>query len=110
MNVGAITCAIMAGFFIALAIVFAILKGKSAILISGFNTVPKEEREKYNTLKMSVDIRNALFVWSVVFAVGGVLSYLFSDYIAILALIIWARLFVKEVHLDPEKAFEKYRV
>ncbi len=110
MNIGTITCIIMAGFFLILAIIFALLKGKGALLISGFNTLPKEQREKYDKLKMSKDMRNSLFVWCVIFVVGGVLSYCISQYITVISFVIWLILFFREVNFDTEKAFEKYKL
>lgn len=53
MNIGTITCLILAVFFGIISIIFALLKEKGALLISGFNTMPKEEREKYDQKKMS---------------------------------------------------------
>lgn len=40
---------------------------------------------------------------------GAICSYFISMYIAIVAYLIWLVLFFKEVHLDAEKAFEKYK-
>lgn len=110
MNIGAITCVLMAGIFFAFAIIFTLLKEKGAILISGFNSLSKEQRKKYDELKMSKDMRNSLFIWSAIFVVGGILSYFFSTYIAIVSFAVWLILFFKEVHFDAQKAFGKYRL
>ena len=40
MNVGLITCGFMCLSFLAMAGLFAVLRGKGACLISGFNTMP----------------------------------------------------------------------
>ena len=109
MNVWAITCLLLAMIFGVLAVVFALLKEKGAILISGFNTLPKEEREEYDKKKMSIDTRNSLFLWFVILLLGAVLAYLFSNYFVMIAIIIWIILFLKDVHIDSEKAFGKYR-
>ena len=109
MNIGTMTCIIMAGFFLIFAIIFALLKEKGAMLISGFNTLPKEQREKYDKLSMSKDMRNLCFVWCILFVVGGVLSYIVSKYVTIIAFVIWLFFFIREVHFDPEKAFGKYK-
>lgn len=66
-----IICLIMAVPMIILAIIFAVLKEKGAMLISGFNTLPKAEREKHDKAKMSVDMRNSLFIWSFIDAQSG---------------------------------------
>lgn len=109
MNIGAIICFILAVFFGVIGIIFALLKEKGALLISGFNTMPKAEREKYDKKRMSTDMRNSLFLWSVILFSGAVLAYLIGEYCAYIALAIWLIAFFKNVHIDPEKAFEKYK-
>ena len=42
------SCMAVSAVFWVMAAVFAVLKGKAAILISGFNTMPKEQREQYD--------------------------------------------------------------
>ena len=50
--------------FLGFALLFGILKGKAAILISGFNTMPKEKRKLYDRERISRDQRNEFFVIS----------------------------------------------
>lgn len=102
-------CLLLAMAFGILAIIFALLKEKGAMLIGGFNTLPKEEREKYNKKKMSADVRNDFLLWFGILLLGAVLSYFFGNYYAIIAFIIWIILFFKGVHIDTNKAFGKYR-
>jgi len=93
------------------ALLFAVLKEKGAMLIAGFNTMPKEKRELYDKKRMSRDQRNAFALWAVILEAGGILSDLtMSQNAAILAIIIWLVLFFREVHVDEEKAFGKYRM
>lgn len=54
-------------------------------------------------------MRNSLFLWCTILLLGTVLSHLYSDYYAIIAFIIWIILFLKDVRIDPDKAFSKYR-
>lgn len=110
MNIGFTVCLVMGGLFLIFAITFALLKENGAMLISGFNTLPKQEREKYNQLKMSKDLRRSFLIWSAVFAIGAILSYFISSYIALASFIVWLILFFKDVHIDTEKAFGKYRL
>lgn len=94
-----------------MAVLFAILKGKAAILIAGFNTMPKVQREQYDREMMSRDMRNGFILWAVILDVGGALSYVFSSQsIAAASIIIWLIVFFRDVHLDEEKAFGKYRL
>ena len=104
-------CVVMSIVFLGLALLFGILKGKAAILIAGFNTMPKEQRQQYDRERMSRDQRNIFILWAMILGAGGVLSCLFSwKYGADIALLIWLAVFFREVHLDEEKAFGKYRL
>ena len=110
MNVGTVLCLILGGSFLLLGILFAVLKEKGAILISGFNSLSKEERAKYDQVTMSKDVRNNFFIWFAVFLIGAILSHFIFSYSAIVAFIVWLVLFIKDCHLDVEKAFGKYRL
>lgn len=89
--------------------IFGILKGSGAMLISGFSNISKENREKFNKERMSLDMKNSLFIWAVILLLGGVGSYFISKYFAYIAIVIWIILFFKDVHIDPNKAFNKYK-
>ena len=105
------SCMAVSAVFWVMAAVFAVLKGKAAILISGVNTIPKEQREQYDREQMSRDMRNTLALWAAVSGAGGVLAYLFSSAgIAVISMIAVLILFFREVHLDEEKAFRKYKL
>lgn len=111
MDIWAKTCMGMSIFFWLMALLFAVLKGKAAILISGFNTMPKEQRKRYDTEKMSRDQRNLFVLWAVITGAGGFLSHLTSSRnVAVIAVVIWVAAFFREVHLDEDKAFGKYRI
>ena len=109
MNTGSIVCGGAWLLFLLLAFIFTVLKEKSVMLISGFNTLPKEKRELYDKEKLSKDYRNIVLIWAVIQGTGAILAYYISQYIAIVAFIIWFIVFFKDVHLDEEKAFGKYR-
>ena len=109
MNIGFWMCFVMVPFFAVIALIFAIGKEKSAILISGFNSLPKREREKYGKARMARDMRNSFALWSLVMLIGAVASLL-SGYAAIVAYLIWMILFFREVRFDPHMAFEKYLI
>ena len=86
------------------------LKDKAAILISGFNSMSKDQRKMYDQKKMSKDQRNAFLIWGLIFAVGAILANFISQFFAIIAFIVWLIIFFKDVHLDEEKAFGKYKI
>lgn len=104
-------CGVMSIIFWGMALLFALLKGKAAILISGFNTMPKEQRKQYDRERMSKDQRNAFILWAVILGSACLLTELTaSKNAAIAAVIIWLVVFFRDVHLDEEKAFGKYKM
>lgn len=108
MNEGFWMCGVLAIIFAIIGVLFAILKEKAAIFVSGFNSLPKEEQALYDKAYISRDIRNQCLVWTVIMLIGAVMSFFISPYMAIPAFVIWLILFFKEVHFDTRKAFEKY--
>ncbi|MDE6956379.1 MAG: DUF3784 domain-containing protein [Oscillospiraceae bacterium] len=109
MNAGFIVCGGACFLFLLLTFIFTIFKEKSAMLISGFNTMPKEKRALYDKEKLSKDQRNRFLVWAAIQGTGAVLAYYISPYMAVIAFIIWFIVFFRDVHLDKEKAFGKYK-
>ncbi|MEG0345860.1 MAG: DUF3784 domain-containing protein [Erysipelotrichaceae bacterium] len=109
MNIGCITCFIGCLVFLFFAFLFTILGEKGAMLISGFNSLSKVETELYDKARMSKDQRKSFFIWSLILGTGAILSYLISQYIAIVAFVVWLIVFFQDVHLDEEKAFGKYK-
>lgn len=108
MNIGFCTCTILALLFLILSIIFALLKEKGANYVSGFNTL--NHPEKYDKAYISRDMCNQCFTYSLILFLGAILSYFISAIIAIPAYVIWVIVFFKSVHLDAEKAFEKYLI
>ena len=109
-NVGAISCGVFCALFLLLGAIFSALRERGVRLISGFGSLPPEKRALYDTERMWHDQRNSLFIWTAVFAAGTALSLLASQYFAVAAFIVWLALFLKDVHFDAEKAFEKYKL
>ncbi|MCH1983415.1 DUF3784 domain-containing protein [Ruminococcus sp. OA3] len=110
MNPGFYFCIALGLMFLLCAAVFAVLKEKAAILVGGFNTMPKIQREDYDKVRISRDQRNSFLIWSLIMLAGGVCSYLVSQYAAVAAGVIWLIIFFRDVHLDEEKAFGKYKI
>ena len=86
-----------------------LLKEKGAMLISGFNTLSKEERELYDQKQLSLDQRNVFLTYAGILSFGAFLSCLIDDHLSYVALIVWLFVFFKGVHIDTEKAFGKYK-
>lgn len=108
MNVGFVACITLAVLFLVLGIMFALLKEKGAYFVSGFRTL--NHPEKYDKAYISRDMRNQCFIYFVILSIGAILSYFISAVISIPTYIIWAIVFFNSVHLDAEKAFEKYLI
>lgn len=105
---GIVACLVLAGIFAVTGLVFAIGKEKAAILVSGFNSLSKQERQSYDTARISKDMRNQCWTWTAVLTCGAFLTYYVSPLMSVVALVVWLCLFFKEVHLDTYTAFEKY--
>ncbi len=109
MNIGFLTCILLSVFFSIIALIFTIMRGKASILISGFNTLPKNEQKLYDKDFLVRDMRNLMFLLGFIMLIGALLSYFITPYIAILAFIILLFIFLKNVSLDNKKAFLKYK-
>ena len=108
MNVGFVACIILAVLFLILGIIFALLKENGAQFVSGFRTL--NHPENYDKASISLDMRNQCFTYALILFLGAILSYFISAIIAIPTYVIWGIVFFKSVHLDGEKAFEKYLI
>lgn len=109
MSIGTITCLCFAGCFLIIAVIFSFLKDRGAVLISGFNTLSKQDQAQYDMVRMCLDMRNSLLIWSLIFILGAIFSFCISDFFSIAAFLAWLALFLKDVHLDAETAFERYK-
>ena len=109
MNIGFAACALTIPVFLVVGIAFTLLKEKAAMLVSGFNTLPERERAQYDVAAIAKDIRNSCFLWALIMAIGCLLSWLLTPYMAIVAYAVWLVLLLKDVRMEPSKAFERYR-
>ena len=85
MNIGAWACGILACIFGILTIILSVLKEKGAMLVAGFNTLSKEDRDMYDSSAIAKDTRNQFFIWTCIMLTGMLLSILISSYMAIVA-------------------------
>lgn len=108
MNIGFMACIVLGILFLIIGIMFALLKEKGAKYVSGFSTL--NHPEKYDKAYISLDMRNQCFIYALILFLGSILSYFISAMIAIPTYMIWGIFFFKSIHLDAEKAFEKYLI
>lgn len=69
---------IMAIFFFIFATIFALLKEKACLLISGYNFKSKKERLKYDEKRLSLDMRNNFITYGIIFVIGSIPTYFFG--------------------------------
>ncbi|EHI99630.1 hypothetical protein CDLVIII_3045 [Clostridium sp. DL-VIII] len=100
---------VMSGIFGLLRVIFLIFKEKACILLAGYNFKTKEERESYNEVRLSKYERNFFFIYSVIYFIGATASIFFGKLCFWIAFLVWLIYFLKNVHLTPEKAFDKYK-
>lgn len=108
MSIGFWFCIVLVPGFAVIGLLFGIFKEKSAKFVSGFNTLSQKEQALYDKAWLARDIRNSCLLWAFIMMAGAVGSILLSDYVAILAYVVWGVLFFKDVHIDAHKAFKKY--
>lgn len=102
-------CISLSVIFLIIAGLLTILGDKGAILIGGFNTFSKSQKDLYDKSKLVRAMRNSLLLWVLILAIGAVLSYFVSQYLGIISFIVWIIVFFKDFHWDAKKAFEKYK-
>ncbi|WP_315066855.1 DUF3784 domain-containing protein [uncultured Clostridium sp.] len=100
---------VMSGIFGLLGVTFLIFKEKACVLISGYNFKTEKERENYDEVRLSKDERNFFFICSVIYLIGAIASIFFGKLCFWIAFLVWLLYFLKNVHLTPKKAFDKYK-
>lgn len=108
--IGYYACIIMVPCFWLSAAVFAIGKERAANWLSGFHCLPGEEKAKYDRARMALDTRNDFLIWGGVMLAGALGARWISRFMALAAYGVWLVLFFRNVHLDIDKAFGKYKL
>jgi len=100
---------IMSAIFGLLGMVFMIFKDKACILISGYNLKTKKEQEKYDKVRLSKDERNFCFTCSIIYLIGAIASIFWGKLCFWITFLVWLIYLFKNIHFNPEKAFDKYK-
>lgn len=108
-NIYVLTSLIMMVFFLMLAAIFQILKGKACILLAGYNNLSKEERKEYDEDHISSDMKKYFMNCSAFFIGGAISSHIFGAIGFWLGVGMWFIYFLRSFHIDIEKAFGKYK-
>ncbi len=106
----AIILAATGGLFLVFAVIFAVKKEKAYKLIGGFNFFTEAQQSRYDKAAIARDYQR-LFTW---WTAGAFLFALLCLWLAWWAMGTAFALFLfslgKEMHIDAEKAFEKYKI
>ena len=108
-HIATVSCIFMGLIMFFAALPFAFGKEKMARYVSGFNMFTPEEQKNYDCARISRDIRNLYFQLAILEFAGAALT-LISQWLAIPVFLLWIIWFFKDVHLDRDKAFQKYRL
>lgn len=85
MNAGVVACALVMAVCLVFGIAFFLLKGKAALLVSGFNSLPKNEQKRYDRKALARDMGNTCLLGTLIMAVGCALSHFLLPYAAIVS-------------------------
>ena len=105
---GTVACAALGVLFCLLGGGFALAGPKAALFVSGFSTLTPLKRARYDTAALSRDYARRFLGWGALLLTGAGASALWSGWAALLTLAVWQVLFWRQVHWDPEKAFDRY--
>lgn len=109
MNPSTIISLIMTILFLVGTLIFAILKEKSVFLISGFNILSKEERTSYDCKALARDQKRIFEYCTIIWITSVILCNFMTKWAFIPVFVVWLLFFLKQVHLDFDRAFEKYK-
>ena len=105
-----ISCLFMASLFFPLAVLFARRKEKGADLAAGFNTLTESQKARYDRAAISREYRDLMRLLGEIWLLGAVLAHWLGPWAFAAAMAVMLVLCRRHIHIDWEKAFEKYRI
>lgn len=96
--------------FLVFAIVFVVRKEKACSLIGGFNFFTEEQQARYDKAAIAKDYQRLFTRWTVGAFLFALLCPWFAWWAMGAALALFLFSLGKEMHIDAEKAFEKYKI
>lgn len=105
-----IMCLLMAALFLTLAAVFAARKGKAADLVAGFNSLTDSQKARYDREAIARDYRDWMRLMGEVYLLGAALAHWLGWIAFTLATAAMLISCGTQMHIDWEKAFEKYKI
>lgn len=89
--------------------IFSYYGDKACRLVLGYNLKTEEERLGYDELKLSRHYRNMFLLWSALFLMEALASFCFGEVCFGIACLLWLISFCKNIHIDEEKDFNKFK-
>ena len=96
--------------FLIFAVVFAVRKEKACRLIGGFNFFTEAQQARYDQAAIARDHQKLFTGWAVGAFLFAALCLWLSWWAMGAAFLLFLISIGKEMHLDAEKAFEKYKI
>ncbi len=106
----AIILAATGGLFLIFAIIFGVRKEKACRLIGGFNFFTEAQQARYDRAAIARDYQRLFTWWTAGAFLFAVLCLWFSWWAFGAASVLFLFSIGKEMHIDAEKAFEKYKI
>lgn len=98
------------GMYICGTVVFLFAaQGKGSDFYLWLQFLFQRKREKYDMDRMVKDQADSFALWTVVLFAGFILGLTVHAFCSAFLFVTWVLLFFKDVHLDADEAFEKYR-
>ena len=96
--------------FLIFTIIFAVRKEKACKLISGFNFFTEAQQAQYDKARLARDYFKLFRTLTIVVFAGAALCLVlgWSAFVAAIAILLF--LVFRDFHINPEKAFEKYKL
>ena len=101
---------LMAVLLYALFLVFAIKKEKAADLVSGFNSLTEAQKARYDKAAIARHYAAFMRLTAEFFLLGAALAHWLGFWAFVAAMAGLLGMCAKEMHVDWEKDFEKYRI
>ena len=96
--------------FLIFAMIFAVKKEKACKLIGGFNWFTEEQQARYDRPRIARDYQRLFTIWAVgAFAFAPLCLWL-AWWAFGAAFLLFLFSLGKDMHIDAEKAFEKYKL
>ena len=106
----AIILAATGALFLIFAVIFAVRKEKACRLIGGFNFFTEAQQARYDKAAIARDYQRLFTWWTAGAFLFSGLCLLLSWWAFIAAFVLFLFSLGKEMHIDAEKAFEKYKI